>query len=85
MNRGRSGVNEVHKDGSTYEVISLGVKEVAQEFEHFHIDLLKLDIEGAEKEVFLHGSEEWLDQVDVIAVELHDRLEPGCRAALHDG
>jgi FkbM family methyltransferase len=42
-----------------------------------HIDLLKLDIEGAEREVFdTPGA--WIDRVDAILVELHDRLKPGC-------
>jgi FkbM family methyltransferase len=41
------------------------------------IDILKMDIEGAEKEVFAH-SQEWLDKVGMIVVELHDNLKPGC-------
>jgi FkbM family methyltransferase len=41
------------------------------------IDILKIDIEGAEKEVFAH-SQEWLDKVGMIIVELHDNLKPGC-------
>jgi hypothetical protein len=45
---------------------------------------LKIDIEGAEKEVFQHGMNQWIDQVDTIAVELHDRFQPGCHKALVD-
>src|SRR5262249_38318552 len=41
------------------------------------IDILKLDIEGAEKEVF-ESSGSWLDRVGVLIVELHDRFRPGC-------
>jgi FkbM family methyltransferase len=44
------------------------------------IDLLKLDIEGAEKEVF--EACDWIETVRVIAIELHDRIKPGCRAAV---
>ena len=41
------------------------------------VDLLKVDIEGAEKEVF--GSpDEWIGSVGAIAIELHDRFKPGC-------
>lgn len=43
------------------------------------IDLLKIDIEGAEKEVF--GAEnvhEWLSRVKVLVIELHDRRKRGC-------
>jgi FkbM family methyltransferase len=44
-------------------------------------DLVKIDIEGAELELFSEGTE-WLDRVGVVAVELHDDFRPGCRAAL---
>lgn len=45
-----------------------------------HIDLLKLDIEGAEIDV-LSAADEWIDRVETIAIELHDRYRPGCTEA----
>jgi FkbM family methyltransferase len=42
--------------------------------------LLKIDIEGAEQEVFGPGCEEWLPLVDAIAIELHERDRPGSSA-----
>ena len=42
-----------------------------------YIDLLKLDIEGSEKEV-LAGSAPWIEHVGAICIELHDRFKPGC-------
>jgi hypothetical protein len=33
--------------------------------------VLKMDIEGAELEVLSHGTEEWLDRVRVLAIEVH--------------
>lgn len=44
------------------------------------IDILKIDIEGAERPLF-EGDTSWLESVEVIAIELHDRFEPGCRPA----
>jgi FkbM family methyltransferase len=44
------------------------------------IDLLKVDIEGAEKEVF--ESCDWMGHVRALVVELHDRFKPGCGAAV---
>jgi len=44
------------------------------------IDILKMDIEGGEKEILEH-SEAWMEQVDVLAIELHDRICPGCTDA----
>jgi FkbM family methyltransferase len=45
------------------------------------IDILKLDIEGAEKEVFSHNYEEWLNKVNILIIELHDRMKEGCSEA----
>lgn len=43
------------------------------------IDLLKIDIEGAEKEVFSAPDvDEWLPKVKVLTIELHDRMKRGC-------
>jgi len=44
------------------------------------IDLLKIDIEGAEKLVF-EAAASWIGAVQTIVVELHDRFQPGCSAA----
>ena len=44
------------------------------------IDLLKVDIEGAEKEVFTAC--DWIQKVRIVAIELHDRIKPGCRSAV---
>ncbi len=52
------------------------MKEMQIEF----IDVLKIDIEGAEKEVFDH-SQNWIDRVGVLMVELHDHITPGCTKA----
>jgi hypothetical protein len=41
------------------------------------IDILKIDIEGAEKEVF-ENSDLWMRKTNVIIIELHERLKDGC-------
>ena len=44
------------------------------------IDILKIDIEGAEKEVFSEegNPDEWLPKVKIMVMELHDRMKLGC-------
>ena len=44
------------------------------------IDILKLDVEGAEKEIFSDEGKywEWLPFVKVLIIELHDRMKRGC-------
>ncbi len=47
------------------------------------LDILKLDIEGAERELFSDpGCEEWLSRTNMMFVELHDRIKPGCTQAM---
>lgn len=42
------------------------------------ISLLKIDIEGAELELFSMAPTDWLARVDAVAIELHDHWKPGC-------
>jgi hypothetical protein len=44
----------------------------------------KIDIEGAEKELFEH-CEAWIGRVDALIVELHDRTKPGCSDSFNTG
>ncbi len=47
------------------------------------IDLLKIDIEGAEREIFRDASS-WIEKVDAIIIELHDHLKPGCNRSFYN-
>lgn len=49
-----------------------------------HIDILKMDIEGAEREVFRDPSA-WIGKFDALIVELHDRMKPGCSRSFYNG
>jgi len=42
------------------------------------IDLLKLDIETSEKNLFAENFQNWLSKTKVIVIELHDWMEAGC-------
>jgi len=44
------------------------------------VDILKIDVEGAEREIFSHC--DWMDKVRLLAIELHDRDCPGCSDAV---
>ena len=59
-------------------VVSIG--DVLDEFGVRSVGLVKIDIEGAELEVFERAAA-WVDRADAVMVELHDRFRPGCRAA----
>ena len=44
--------------------------------------LTKIDIEGAEKDVFSNPSH-WIAKVDTIIIELHERIKKGCNRTFH--
>jgi hypothetical protein len=60
-----------------------GVTDLMQMAGTSTIDVLKIDIEGGELEVFTANTAEWLPKVRVILIELHDRMRPGCAAAFY--
>ncbi|MFH1133475.1 MAG: FkbM family methyltransferase [Nanoarchaeota archaeon] len=62
---------------------SVTIPDIMRRLKAKRIDILKLDIEGAEKELFSEGYESWLGKVNVIIIELHDMLKPGCSAAFY--
>ena len=55
---------------------------ILREFNISTVDILKVDIEGAEAQVFGPGCEEWLGRVRSLVVEVHDRMYPGCSAVV---
>jgi FkbM family methyltransferase len=59
---------------------AITVNDIMQEHHIDRIDLLKLDIEGSEKEVFAN-SVSWIENVEAICIELHDRFKVGCSRA----
>ena len=63
-------------EGGDQRVRGLTMDTLMKEMDLNEIDFLKVDIEGAEKEVFQDCA--WIRNVRVIAIELHDRVQPGC-------
>ena len=62
------------------EMVGVEAVDIASVMEQFGIerlDLLKMDIEGAEQAVFA-DCDDWIDRVEAIIVEVHDRFVPGC-------
>jgi FkbM family methyltransferase len=58
-------------------ISAISIATIMQEQEWEHIDLLKIDIEGAEKEVFESNYEYWLPLTKSIVIELHDQMKKG--------
>lgn len=66
--------------GSQCQVVALSMPSLLKHFPQGRVDLLKMDVEGAEKEVF-ESCDAWIENIDAIVIELHDRYKPGCSRA----
>lgn len=58
----------------------VSMPQILDEFGIDRVGYLKIDIEGGEVEV-LNSSGPWMDRVDAIAIELHDRFRSGASRA----
>ena len=61
----------------SHTIRAITIDRIIDDFELDKIDILKIDIEGAEKEVF-DDTSSWIRKVDAIIVELHERIKLGC-------
>jgi FkbM family methyltransferase len=75
-------VRECQSGVSEGEVRSLSMPDLISECHIESIDMLKIDIEGAEKEIFANA-DPWIERVRLIVIELHERIAPGCTRAFY--
>jgi FkbM family methyltransferase len=70
---GRSWAIQVResKPGETPDLLAVDLSTVLQESGFSAIDLLKMDIEGAEAVVFSKNHEGWLEKVNNMVIEVH--------------
>ena len=71
-------------DNVCHAVKALTVDRIIEDYGLKRVNIRKVDIEGAEKEVFSDTSA-WIDSVDSIIVELHERMKPGCNRSFYVG
>ena len=70
----------VTREGPGIKVRAITIRTLMKEMQIQDVDLVKIDIEGAEKEVF--ESSDWLNTARCLMIELHDRFRPGCSEAV---
>ncbi len=63
-------------EGESGQVAAITVPELLEELGTEKLDLLKMDIEGAEETVFDETAAAWFDRIRVLVVEMHDRHAP---------
>lgn len=71
------------QSGGDNVVEAITIDDVLKMSGYAEIDILKLDIEGAEKELFSGNCDSWLSKVNILIIELHDRMKPGSSAAFY--
>lgn len=66
---------------ATEKVNGYTIEKLMEIFQLEYIDILKIDVEGAEKEIFEKGNIDWLSKVGIIVIELHDLYKEGTAIA----
>lgn len=76
-NLGKWGII-VEEDAEKGNINAISIGTLCKKYSLDTIDILKLDVEGSEKQIFSDNYKEWLPKVKMIIIELHDGLEQGC-------
>jgi FkbM family methyltransferase len=76
------GTSQARGDSILTEVEAVDMVTLMSNHAADRVDVLKVDIEGSEAEVF-RSSSTWIERVECIAIELHDRFTPGCSRAFY--
>jgi FkbM family methyltransferase len=63
---------------SNHSIKAMTVDAIMEQNNFQIIDILKLDIEGSEFEVFQSGYQLWLPKTRIIIIELHDFMKKNC-------
>lgn len=61
----------IQDKGFAIECVSMPT--ILKEYSIDRIDILKMDVEGAEKTIFAAKPEEWLNRVGLLIIEIHGR------------
>jgi FkbM family methyltransferase len=74
----------VEEDLTDAKTPTITINEIINDNNIDVIDILKIDIEGAEKELFENNSHSWLSKIKILIIELHDRKKEGCSKAVFE-
>ena len=61
---------------SANSIEAISIDHIKNEFGLDEIDIVKIDIEGSEEQVFLNDPD-WLQKVKLIFCEIHEMMKPG--------
>jgi FkbM family methyltransferase len=75
-NEGKWAIVVEEKPDGNIDAIS--ITSLLEKYKYDTIDILKIDIETSEKQLFSSNYESWLPLCKRIVIEFHDRILPGC-------
>lgn len=70
-------VKEQEETGQGFSLRGVTINELMDKYNIPVIDILKVDIEGAEYNLFANDPHPWLSKTKCLIIELHDLLSPG--------
>lgn len=76
FNSGHWGM--VVEENESGNINAISIDSIITKYNIEYIDILKLDIETSEKQLFSKNYELWLPKTRIIIIELHDWMEEGC-------
>ena len=71
-------MTETASENDTKSIESISIAELIENYNLSKVDICKINIEGAEKELFEKNYDNWLSKTNSIIIELHDHMKPGC-------
>jgi FkbM family methyltransferase len=74
----RGYIVEETKNESETTIQGFSIEQIMKANNVDHISILKMDVEGSEKEIFESNYEYWLPRTKCLIVETHDRMKGGC-------
>ena len=66
-----TGSEVVESNDNTYDIHGISLPELIKEYNINFIDILKIDIEGSEENVFSADISNWINIVKIILIEIH--------------
>lgn len=81
LNAGKYIVGEDKVDGEII-VPAYTIDNIIEKYNMDKVDILKMDVEGAEREIFAGQHEKWLPKVKILILEHHDFYKPGATKSL---
>ena len=75
-------MTEIKSDNKNSGIKTITINKLSELYNFNYIDILKIDVEGAEKELFETNFEKWIPITKCIIIELHDGIKKGCSKSL---